>query len=50
MTLVEQVRADPGSAPVPAKLKALLTIASAVRDSARRHRRAGRRGPRGGRD
>ena len=35
MTLVEQVRADPGSAPVPAKLKALLTIASAVRDSGR---------------
>jgi len=33
MTLVEQVRADPGSAPVSAKLKALLTIASAVRDS-----------------
>jgi uncharacterized peroxidase-related enzyme len=33
MTLVDQVRADPGSAPVPAKLKALLTIASAVRDS-----------------
>jgi uncharacterized peroxidase-related enzyme len=35
MTLVEQVRADPGSAPVPAKLKALLTIAAAVRDSGR---------------
>ncbi len=35
MTLVDQVRADPGSAPVPAKLKALLTIASAVRDSGR---------------
>src|SRR6266568_294875 len=33
MTLVEQVRADPGTAPVPAKLKALLTIASAVRES-----------------
>jgi uncharacterized peroxidase-related enzyme len=33
MTLVEQVRADPGAAPVPAKLKALLTIAAAVRDS-----------------
>jgi uncharacterized peroxidase-related enzyme len=30
MALVEQVRADPASAPVPAKLKALLTIASAV--------------------
>ena len=35
MTLVEQVRADPGSAPVPAKLKALLAIAAAVRDSGR---------------
>ncbi len=35
MTLVEQVRADPGTAPVPAKLKALLTIASAVRESGR---------------
>src|SRR5690242_15105350 len=35
MALVDQVRADPGSAPVPAKLKALLTIASAVRDSGR---------------
>lgn len=35
MTLVEQVRADPGTAPVPAKLKALLAIASAVRDSGR---------------
>ena len=33
MALVEQVRADPGAAPVPAKLKALLTIASTVRDS-----------------
>jgi uncharacterized peroxidase-related enzyme len=33
MTLVEQVRADPGAAPVPAKLKALLAIAAAVRDS-----------------
>jgi uncharacterized peroxidase-related enzyme len=30
MALVEQVRADPASAPVSAKLKALLTIASAV--------------------
>jgi uncharacterized peroxidase-related enzyme len=35
MTLVEQVHADPGAAPVPAKLKALLAIASAVRDSGR---------------
>jgi uncharacterized peroxidase-related enzyme len=35
MTLVEQVRADPGTAPVPAKLKALLAIAAAVRDSGR---------------
>jgi uncharacterized peroxidase-related enzyme len=35
MTLVEQVHADPSAAPVPAKLKALLTIASAVRDSGR---------------
>jgi uncharacterized peroxidase-related enzyme len=35
MTLVEQVRADPGTAPVPAKLKALLTIAAAVRESGR---------------
>jgi uncharacterized peroxidase-related enzyme len=33
MALVEQVRADPSTAPVPAKLKALLTIASAVADS-----------------
>src|SRR5215475_7264661 len=33
MALVEQVRADPAAAPVPAKLKALLLIASAVRDS-----------------
>ena len=33
MTLVEQVRADPASAPVSAKLKALLAIAAAVRDS-----------------
>ena len=30
MALVEQVRADPASAPVSAKLKALLTIASSV--------------------
>jgi alkylhydroperoxidase family enzyme len=35
MALVEQVRADPATAPVPAKLKALLLIASAVRDSGR---------------
>src|SRR5712672_815719 len=35
MALVEQVRADPGTAPVPAKLKALLAIASAVRESGR---------------
>jgi uncharacterized peroxidase-related enzyme len=35
MTLVEQVRADPASAPVPAKLKALLAIAAAVCDSGR---------------
>jgi uncharacterized peroxidase-related enzyme len=33
MALVEQVRTDPGSAPVPAKLKALLAIAAAVRHS-----------------
>src|SRR5689334_12071958 len=33
MALVEQVRADPASAPVSAKLKALLTIASAVAQS-----------------
>jgi uncharacterized peroxidase-related enzyme len=35
MTLVEQVRADPATAPVPAKLKALLAIASAVAQSGR---------------
>ena len=35
MALVEQVHADPGSAPVSAKLKALLAIAAAVRDSGR---------------
>ena len=35
MALVEQVRADPGTAQVPAKLKALLAIASAVRESGR---------------
>ena len=35
MTLVEQVRADPSTAPVPAKLKALLAIAAAVCDSGR---------------
>ena len=33
MALVEQVRADAGNAPVPAKLKALLAIAAAVRHS-----------------
>ena len=33
MTLVEQVRADPATAPVSAKLKALLAIAAAVRES-----------------
>jgi alkylhydroperoxidase family enzyme len=33
MAVVEQVRADPGSAPVSAKLKALLAIAAAVRHS-----------------
>jgi len=33
MALVEQVRADPGAAPVSAKLKALLAIAAAVRRS-----------------
>lgn len=33
MTLVEQVRANPGTAPVSAKLRALLAIASAVRES-----------------
>src|SRR5215470_13070430 len=33
MTVVEQVRADPASAPVSAKLRALLMIASAVRHS-----------------
>jgi uncharacterized peroxidase-related enzyme len=31
MAVVEQVRADPGRAPVPAKLKALLAIAAAAR-------------------
>jgi hypothetical protein len=35
MAVVEQVRADPATAPVSAKLKALLLIASAVRDSGR---------------
>jgi uncharacterized peroxidase-related enzyme len=35
MALVEQVRAGPASAPVSAKLKALLTIASAVAHSGR---------------
>jgi len=33
MTVVEQVRADPAAAPVSAKLKALLEIAAATRDS-----------------
>ena len=33
MALVEQVRADPGGAAVSAKLKTLLVIAAAVRDS-----------------
>ena len=33
MALVEQVRTDLGAAPVPEKLKALLDIAAAVRDS-----------------
>jgi len=33
MALVDQVRADPASAPVPTKLKALLTIAAAVAHS-----------------
>jgi uncharacterized peroxidase-related enzyme len=33
MAVVEQVRADPGSAPVSAKLKALLVIATAVQRS-----------------
>ena len=33
MALVEQVRADPGSAPLPAKLKTLLAIAAAVQQS-----------------
>jgi alkylhydroperoxidase family enzyme len=35
MTLVKQVRADPANAPVSAKLKALLAIASAVAQSGR---------------
>src|SRR6516164_11296534 len=33
MALVEQVRADPATAPISAKLNALLAIAAAVRDS-----------------
>ena len=33
MVLVEQVRSDAGSAPVPAKLKTLLAIAAAVQQS-----------------
>ena len=35
MTLVEQVRTDPASSPVSAKLQALLRIASAVTHSGR---------------
>jgi uncharacterized peroxidase-related enzyme len=35
MSLVEQVRADVDSAPLPAKLRALLRIAGAVRDDGR---------------
>jgi len=35
MTVVEQVRADPGSAPVSAKVKALLAVAAAVARSGR---------------
>ncbi|GII01881.1 carboxymuconolactone decarboxylase family protein [Planobispora takensis] len=35
MELVEQVRADPAGAPIPAKLKALLAIAGAVQRSGR---------------
>jgi uncharacterized peroxidase-related enzyme len=35
MTLVDQVRADPDSAPISAKLRALLRIAAAVRDGGR---------------
>jgi uncharacterized peroxidase-related enzyme len=35
MAMVQQVRADPGTAPVPAKLKALLAIAAAVQQSGR---------------
>ena len=33
MAVVEQVRADPGAAPVPANLNVLLQIAAAVRDN-----------------
>jgi alkylhydroperoxidase family enzyme len=33
MALVEQVRADAGNAPLPAKLKTLLAIAAAVQQS-----------------
>ena len=36
MTLVDQVRADLGSAPISAKLRALLQIAGAVRDDGRK--------------
>jgi uncharacterized peroxidase-related enzyme len=35
MTVVDEVRADPDSAPVSTKLRALLRIAAAVRDSGR---------------
>jgi uncharacterized peroxidase-related enzyme len=35
MALVEQVRSDPGAAPVTAKLKALLAIAAAVQQGGR---------------
>ncbi|MEA2207252.1 MAG: hypothetical protein QOE77_4028 [Blastocatellia bacterium] len=36
MTVVDRVRADPDSAPVTVKLRALLRIASAVQDSGRK--------------
>jgi uncharacterized peroxidase-related enzyme len=42
MTLVDQVRADPASAPVPAKLGALLRIAAAVQRSGKDVRAAAR--------
>jgi uncharacterized peroxidase-related enzyme len=35
MPLVDQVREDPGNAPIPAKLRALLAIAAAVQQSGR---------------